>query len=383
MTTRRNRLLQTLLLGLLAAVLGGLIAPPAASAGGAGRNAARARAAAAVLAASYDYDTAYWNSSWWNSAVALTTVEDYAQRTGDTRYNWIIEHTYTVDKVPFPAGTRSSDQIDGDFISRAIDDTMWWALAWIQAYDVTHQRRYLNEAITIAGYDNGFWDTSTCGGGIWWNRERTYKNAITNGQYVRLTAALHNRIPGDTAWLARTRTAWTWYVHSGLINSSTGLVNDGLTDSCQNNGQTVWTYNQGLAIGGAVEVYRATHDPSALATARKLADAALAAPTLVQGGVLTESCDVLTVPTCDDNQKQFKGIFTRYLGDLADVTHAPTYRKFLENQVDTLWAKDRTGSDEIGQIWSGQSSTAHQNMFDWRTQASGLEAILATLPARH
>jgi hypothetical protein len=90
---------------------------------------------------------------------------------------------------------------------------------------------------------------------------------------------------------------------------------------------------------------------------------------------------VLTVPTCDDNQKQFKGIFTRYLGDLAAVTHSPKYRKFLDDQVDTLWANDRTSTNEIGQIWSGQGSTAHQNMFDWRTQASGLEAILATLPA--
>jgi predicted alpha-1,6-mannanase (GH76 family) len=381
MTARRKITWRVLLLGLLAAVVGGLIAPPAAAANTVSTDVARARAAAAVLAGDYDYDTAYWKSSWWNSAVALTTVEDYAQRTGDKRYDWIIDHTYTVDKAPFPAGTLSSDQIDGDFISRAIDDTEWWALAWIQAYDITHQKKYLNEAIIIANYDNGFWDPSSCGGGIWWNRERTYKNAITNGLYLRLVAALHNRIPGDTAWLARTREVSSWYLHSGMINSS-GLVNDGLTDTCQNNGGTVWTYNQGLAIGGLVEAWRATHDPTDLATARHLADAALAAPSLVSNGVLTESCDVLTVPTCDDNQKQFKGIFTRYLGDLAGVTHSVTYRAFLAHQVDTFWANDRTSDNQIGEIWSGASSDTHQNMFDWRTEASGLEAILAALPAR-
>ena len=59
-----------------------------------------------------------------------------------------------------------------------------------------------------------------------------------------------------------------------MINSS-GLVDDGLNDDCQSNGQTVWSYNQGLAIGGALELWRATGDPTLLSTARRLADAAI------------------------------------------------------------------------------------------------------------
>jgi len=48
---------------------------------------------------------------------------------------------------------------------------------------------------------HGFWDTRSCGGLVWWDWERTYKNAVTIGLYIRLTAALHNRLPGDTSWL--------------------------------------------------------------------------------------------------------------------------------------------------------------------------------------
>ena len=95
---------------------------------------------------------------------------------------------------------------------------------------------------------------------MWWNTSKTYKNSVTSALYIRLTAALHNRIPGDTAWLAKSRTAWNWFIDSGLINSS-GLVNDGLTSGCANNGQTVWTYNQGLMIGAAVELWHATGNP--------------------------------------------------------------------------------------------------------------------------
>ncbi len=331
-------------------------------------------AAADALMYSYDPNTAYWPSSWWNSAVALATVIDYMRQTGDTRYEWIVDRTFEVDKVPFPAGARSSDAIDGDFISRATDDSEWWALAWLDAYDLTHDAKYLNEAVTIGTYVNGLWDTSTCGGGVWWDRERTYKNSVTNALYVRMTAELHNRIPGDTTWLGRATTAWNWFTDSGLINSS-GLVNDGLTGSCANNGQTVWSYNQGLAIGAGVEIWRATGDAGALSTARRLADAAVAAPSLVSGGVLTESCDVPTAD-CDDNGKQFKGVFMRYLQDLDSAT-GNAYGAFAQAQADTVWNNDRDSLDRLGERWAGGGTSAHPNVRDWRTQASGLSALLA------
>jgi predicted alpha-1,6-mannanase (GH76 family) len=165
---------------------------------------------------------------------------------------------------------------------------------------------------------------------------------------------------------------------SGLINSS-NLVNDGLTSGCTNNGQTVWSYNQGLAIGAGVEMWRATGDESALATARRLADAGTSDPALVSDGVLTESCDALTA-SCDDNQKQFKGVFLRYLTDLADVTGDAAYRGFATRQADTIWAQDRTADNRLGERWSGATSAEHPNVFDWRTQASALSALLAPIP---
>ena len=260
---------------------------------------ARARVAADVLMSSYDPVKAWFPSSWWNSAVALQTIGDYMQRTGDRRYVSQLDNTFEKDKGVFPGGVLSGDPLLGNFTSRAIDDTEWWGLTWVQAYDLTGNKKYLDMAVTIASYVNGYWDTSTCGGGVWWNAERTYKNAVTNGLWIRLTAELHNRIHGDKVWLARSRTAWAWFTGSGMINAN-GLVNDGLTDACTNNGQTVWSYNQGMAIGGGLELWRATRDPQILATVRRLADAAIGSNALVTNGILTESCDALD-QTCDDN----------------------------------------------------------------------------------
>ena len=324
-----------------------------------------ASAAADVLMSSYDPNAGWWPSSWWNTAATLTALIDHA----DPQYDWAIARTFDQNKGTFPAGQRSSDAIEGNFESRAIDDTAWWGLAWVAAYDRTGDQRYLSMATTIAGYVNQYWDTGTCGGGVWWDRERTYKNAVTSGLYLRLAASIHRRTPGDSVWLQRTRTAATWYLNSGLINSS-NLVNDGLTSDCHNNGQTVWTYNQGLAIGGLVEAWRATGDTTLLDAARRLGDAAMTG--LTANGILTESCDT-GQSTCDDNQKQFKGIFSRYLADLAAATGTSSYGTFAQRQADSIWAADRDALNRIGQRWAGGSP----NVFDWRTQGSGLGALNA------
>jgi hypothetical protein len=336
------------------------------------------QAAAAADALMYDYDPydAWWPSSWWNSAVALTSIIDYTRETGDTTYEWIINRTFEVDQAPFAAGVRASNQIFGDFISDSTDDDEWWALAWIDAYNLTGDQAYLNMAVTIADYVETMWD-GTCGGGLWSDTTKSYKNAITNALYVRLTAELHESVSGDTSWLAQADTAWSWFQNSGMINGS-GLVNDGLNSStCANNGGTVWSYNQGMTIGAAVEMYRATGSAADLSTAEHLANSAIGSPLLVANGVLTESCDALE-STCDDDQKQFKGIFMDYLGDLNSVVGG-TYTSFIQTQINTLWNSDRNSLDQIGERWSGQSPSSNPNIDSWRTQASALEAILAGL----
>lgn len=98
---------------------------------------------------------------------------------------------------------------------------------------------------------------------------------------------------------------WDWFKGSGIINDQ-NLINDGLEidsdDSCFNNGDTVWSYNQGVILGGLVELSRATGDFGYLSGATSIAEAAIEA--LSEGGILHESCEA---NGCGADGSQFKG----------------------------------------------------------------------------
>jgi len=204
----------------------------------------------------------------------------------------------------------------------------------------------------FADMTNG-WDTQ-CGGGLWWSKSRTYKNAIPNELFLLAAIRLHSRTPGDGgtgSYFFWATNEWSWFKNGGMINANS-LVNDGLTSSCLNNNGTTWTYNQGVIIGGLTDLYRATGDGSYLAEATSIAFSAMGH--LSSGGVLTEPC-----PTCGSSGDvvQFKGIFIRNLAMLYDTTHASAYYTFLYNNAHSVWFNDRNTSNQFGYFWTGPYDT--------------------------
>jgi predicted alpha-1,6-mannanase (GH76 family) len=325
----------------------------------------------AVLLASYGANNGLIGSSWWQAAAALSTVETYAQVTGDTSYNWAIAGAFALNSA-------------GSFENQSDDDTAWWALAWLQAYDLTHVPAYLAMAETDADYIHEAWD-GTCGGGVWWQRHpRSYKNAISNELFLQLAATLHNRIRGDVKYLRWAESEWSWFGSSGLINSS-DLVNDGLDDSCANNSDVTWTYNQGVILAGLAELYRATGNQSLLHTAERLATAAIGE--LTPGGVLAEPCEGGErreggdggdgggcAARLDSNTQAFKGIFVRDLKVLAVTAGTRQYNGFFRRQAQSIEAKDTGSNHELGMYWAGPLQRATS-----ATQASALDALAASV----
>ena len=319
---------------------------------------ARADAGIAALQSFYNSGTGLWNTTgWWNSANALETTIDYCVHTNTTTYCSNIANTFDKHK-------------GSNFINNFYDDEGWWAIAWIKAYDLTGETRYLDMAKTIFNDMKGGWD-SAFGGGIWWSKERQYKNAIANELFLSIAVRLHLRTPGDGgpgSYLEWAQREWNWFNNTGLINSS-HLINDGLDSSGRNNNQMTWTYNQGVILGGLVDLYRSIGDSSLLNQAQLIADAAT--NTLVANGILREPCE----PNCGDDGPQFKGIFMRNLSYLYQTTSKPTYADFITRNADSIWLQSRNPANHLGLVWAGAFDRA-----DAARQCSGMDAINAAIP---
>ena len=307
----------------------------------------------------YHPRTGLWRTTgWWNAANALTAVIQYSQRTGEHRYLHVVETTFG-----------RAGRVHPGFTNLYYDDDGWWALAWIAAFDLTGQARYLDLARALFAGMTAGWD-DVCGGGLWWTRRQTYKNAIPNELFLLIAARLHQRAP-DGDYLDWALREWRWFQASGLIGPA-GLVNDGLTGACTNNGQTTWTYNQGVITGALAALYEITGDDAHLDQAEAIAIAALRDLT-VPPGILTEPGERQTRRR-DRDRPQFKGIFVRHLYDLYGHRPRPAYRDVILANATSLWRNSRNHRNQLGLSWSGPFDRP-----DAARQTSALDTLNAAL----
>ena len=329
-----------------------------------GSNLRHARKGIAALQQSYNPSTGlYRTTGWWNSANALTVLIDYAMVSRSSEYNFLIANTFVAAQNQSPG-----------FLNEFYDDEGWWALAWIDAYDLTANKQYLAMAESIFADMAGGWD-QTCSGGIWWNKKRHYKNAIANELFLSVAAHLANRdLVHRNQYLDWANREWKWFAATGMINPE-NLVNDGLSippaptsaSACVNNGRTTWTYNQGVLLGGLAELAKLNPDPSLLQAAHKVADAAITR-LVDRGGVLHDPCE----PNCGGDGGQFKGIFVRNLVSLYRVSPQPAYKSFIVTNARAIWSHDRGDGAHLGLVWSGPFAVGNAGI-----QSSALDALVA------
>ena len=314
----------------------------------------------------YNSGTGLWNTTnWWNAANATTVLVNYSKVSGSTDYQAAVENTFN----------RNSSH---GFLNYYYDDEGWWALAWIDAYDWTGDPRYLNMAGSIFDDMAGGWD-DVCGGGIWWSKARSYKNAIANELFLSVAAHLANRTSDpdlQASYADWANQEWQWFSQTGMINGN-NLINDGLRinpdGSCVNNGQTTWTYNQGVVLGGLAELSPLNPDPSLPQAAQDIALAAISRLTDANG-VLHDRCE----PNCGGDGVQFKGIFVRNVMVLNDAFPNDQYVQFAQTNADSIWNNDQGADDqttyEFGVVWSGPFNPDPHAA---ASQTSALDAIIA------
>ncbi len=313
----------------------------------------RARLAMAVLQSDYDQPSGLYDGThWWSGANMLEVTLDYTRELGDASYLASVDNTFEKQK-------------GGNFINEFYDDEGWWALAWLRAYDLTGQQKYLDMAKVLFDDIASSWDPGHCGGGVYWKKETDAKTAISNGLFFQIAVRLHQRTPGDEGpgsyidWAWR---EWNWFKDSGLLRSDFLVIDSLDFATCAPGWDASFTYNQGVFIGGLVDLWRATGDDSLLDMATTMADATIAAKTNDEGILIESDC----YPNCDAGDGLvFKGVLARNLAYLYEAVPLAKYRDFLVHQSDAIWTNNRSDSDELGQFWpgpfDGKPSSARQS----------------------
>jgi predicted alpha-1,6-mannanase (GH76 family) len=317
----------------------------------------------ALISAYWNASGAYFNANnqgsttfnYWPQAHALDVLVDAYLRSNDSTYTGYMAQWYN--------GVQT--QNGGSFIGQFYDDMGWNALAMLRAYDVTGNAQWKNSVETVWANIQTGWN-STEGGGIAWQKNQLYyKNTPANGPACILAARLyeHFQNPADLTWA---QNIYTWWKNT-LVNQSTGLVYDGINGS--NNGELdatdQFTYDQGLFIGAAVEMYNITGNALYINDAVRTAEYTISSAILAPSGIL-------------NNEGQgdgglFKGVFVRYFVQLIlskglDAGSRNNYVLFLKNNAQTLWLQ---GTERPGLFYGSAWNAAPTGETDLTTELSG------------
>lgn len=351
----------------------------------------RAASAITTLQQWYSEDKGLWDTTgWWNSANVLTMLADFTAIDDSFHQTFykVFENTFIqaqlhamgflkvmspksidtyIRSTPITGNTtRHSIGFDG-FLNEYYDDEGWWALAWLKVYDQSKQERYLQMAIDIFEDMKTGWG-GECGG-LWWNKEHTYTGAIENALFLTLAAQLANRAANEEYYIQWALKQWAWFQQTGMINSQYNINNGIDPITCQNDGGTIWTYNQGVILGGLVELNKAAPDATYLEMAEKIALAALE-KLGDSNSILHEPCE----PDCGADGPQFKGIFMRNLRILQHAQPNDRFKAFIEKNADSIWRNARGTGQYLGLVWSGPFTDATAS-----TQSSACDALVAAL----
>lgn len=275
---------------------------------------------------------------WWNAHALDVLIDGYA-RTGDSIY---------VDRMQaLVDGIRANN--GGAWENEYYDDMEWLALAALRAYDLSDDDRFLQISRTLWHDIQTGWNDDQGGGIAWRKSQMDYKNTPANAPAVILAARLYQR-SNDQDDLDWARRIYTW-LNDHLVDRSSGLVWDGVNREGDGAIDKDWifTYNQGVYIGAALELFNATEEQSYLEDAVQTADYVIESSKLAPDGILADE------GTGDGGL--FKGILVRYLTQLArsdalSEERRSTYRQFLIDNAQMLHEQGiRRPSMLIGPDW--------------------------------
>lgn len=187
---------------------------------------------------------------------------EYWRYAGDAHYNDV-----TTQGMLFQVGPNRNFMPPNQTRTLGNDDQAFWGMAAMAAAELKFpnpppdQPQWLALAQAVFNTQVPRWDPSSCGGGLRWqvftfNDGYTYKNSISNGAFFNLASRLAV-YTGDAMYADWAQKAWDWCFAVGIACPDYYFF-DGADDTtnCTSINHDLWTYNAGVFLHGAANMYK-------------------------------------------------------------------------------------------------------------------------------
>ncbi|MBE9585957.1 glycoside hydrolase [Mucilaginibacter sp. JRF] len=157
--------------------------------------------------------------------------------------------------------------------SRFYDDNQWIGIAGLDAYNRTHNKKYLELGKLIHRFQLTAYDDKAGGGLYWKEDERTTKNTCSNGPAVLIALQLY-KITKEKKYLDTALLIYNWTNKN--LQAPSGVFYDNIKIPSLNVDKATYTYNSGTMLQANVLLYTITKDKKYLTEAKRIADASKA-----------------------------------------------------------------------------------------------------------
>ncbi|KAL2005198.1 hypothetical protein VTN00DRAFT_3048 [Thermoascus crustaceus] len=321
---------------------------------------------------------------WWEAGAMFGALIDYWFYTGDSTWNDI-----TTQGMLWQASPTANFMPPNQSKTEGNDDQAFWGIAAMSAAERNFpnpppdQPQWLALAQAVFNGQAFRWDMQSCGGGLkWqiftWNNGYNYKNTISNGCFFNIAARLAKYTNNQTYadWAEK---VWDWTTAIGFMTDKYEFW-DGADDTknCSEFNRIQWTYNAGVYLLGAANMYNFTNgDPKWKDRTQRILDAMDIFFT--EKDVMYErACE--TVNTCQVDQRSFKAYLSRWMA--ATTQMAPfTYDQIISKLRASAMAAAQTctGGDKgtsCGLKWTQGSWDGSKGIGE---QMSALEVFQSNL----
>lgn len=245
------------------------------------------------------------------------------------------------DTVRTPSGYQAYP-VKLENADRYYDDNGLVGIDYIDAYNVTKNKAYLQKAKEILRFIQSGWSNDFGGGVSWLEGIRDQKPACTNGKATVLCLKLY-QATNDQVFLEQAKLFYNWMMNT-LEDDSLHIIMNSLITTTGLPQKHYYTYNTGTMIQSSVRLYKITGDKKYLENAQRLAEG---------------SYNFYVKKTTDGvsyikDLPWFVVVLFRGYQELYEVNANPKYIDAIIESADYAWENARDRADLIYNDWTGR-----------------------------